>query len=317
MAKVFFSYSHKDEDLRNRLETHLSMLKRQGQIEPWHDRRITAGDDLDNSIMAELEAADIVLFLVSADFLASNYCYEAEVARALERHKIGNTRVIPVILRPCEWRSAPFGNLLALPTDGKPVTKWADLDDAFLDIATGIREAVEKTRPRPVVSTSRPPIPGAEPEMIVSPRSSNLGIVKRFTEQERDEFRNEAFEFLAKFFANSVAELQERYPDLKTAFRRIDANRFTAAVYRNGTKEAACTIFLGGAIGRGIAFAFRDDGETGSMNESLDVEHDDHSLFLRPLGMLRIGSSSGRETKFTMQGAAEYFWTAFIEPLQR
>ena len=122
MAVLFFSYSHKDEALRDKLEVHLAMLKRQGVIETWHDRRIVAGDEFAGRIGEELERADIVLLLVSPDFLASDYCYDIEMARAMERHEAGETRVMPVLLRPCDWRDAPFGKLNATPKDGKPVS---------------------------------------------------------------------------------------------------------------------------------------------------------------------------------------------------
>ena len=92
VKSVFFSYSHKDEALRDQLETHLAMLKRQGVILTWHDRRLVAGDNIDSGIAKELDQADIILLLVSPDFLASDYCYGIEVARALERHAAGEVR---------------------------------------------------------------------------------------------------------------------------------------------------------------------------------------------------------------------------------
>src|SRR3982750_501461 len=104
MVKLFFSYSHKDEALRNELETHLSPLQRQGVIESWHDRRITAGKEFDSEISRNLEDSQIILLLISSDFIASNYCYEEEMKLALELHKSGRARVIPVILRPCDWQ---------------------------------------------------------------------------------------------------------------------------------------------------------------------------------------------------------------------
>lgn len=143
-VELFYSYSHNDERLRNRLEKHLSILKRQGVISNWHDRRITAGSEWKGEIDDHLNSAGIILLLVSADFLASDYCYDVEMSRALERHKSGETRVIPVILRPVDWKGAPFGGLLALPTDGKPVMEWKPSDKGFEDVARGIRVAVEK-----------------------------------------------------------------------------------------------------------------------------------------------------------------------------
>jgi tetratricopeptide (TPR) repeat protein len=119
------------------------MLRRQGLIETWHDRKIIAGQHLGNEISAALEAADVILFLVSSDFLASEYCYDIEMQRAMKRHEQGECTVIPLILRPCDWRDAPFGQLLAAPRDGRPVSRWEDRDDALLDIARAVRRAVE------------------------------------------------------------------------------------------------------------------------------------------------------------------------------
>ena len=139
-----FCYSHKDENLRNELEKHLSLLKREGLISVWHDRRIGAGNEFNKEIDQRLLSAQVVLLLISSDFMASDYCYNIEMGTVMERHKIQAARVIPVILRPTDWKSAPFGNLLALPTDGEPVTsdKWDSQDQAFLAVAEGIRHAI-------------------------------------------------------------------------------------------------------------------------------------------------------------------------------
>lgn len=106
-VKVFFSYSHKDEALRDELATHLSMMKRQGVIEAWHDREISAGREWANEIDDNLDIADIILLLVSANFLASDYCYDKEMTRAMERHETREARVIPIILKVSglEWRT--------------------------------------------------------------------------------------------------------------------------------------------------------------------------------------------------------------------
>lgn len=142
--RLFYSYSHRDETLRNKLEAHLAVLKRKGVIENWHDRRIGAGDDWKGSIDAEIEAADIILLLVSSDFLNSDYCYDVEMRQALERHDRGSAKVIPIILKPCLWTDAPFGKLQALPTDGKAVTTWSNQDKAFTDIAKGLSEQIRQ-----------------------------------------------------------------------------------------------------------------------------------------------------------------------------
>jgi predicted Zn-ribbon and HTH transcriptional regulator len=178
MATLFFSYSHRDETLRDELEIHLAMLKRQGAITTWHDRRIGAGKEFDNEISHYLDKADIILLLVSPDFLASDYCYDVEMARALERHRSGDARVIPVILRPCDWQSAPFGKLLAAPKDGKPVIKYPSQDDAFLEVVSAIRAAANGLHsPGPAeVQATLPQTTASRPVSDV--RSSNLRLTE-------------------------------------------------------------------------------------------------------------------------------------------
>jgi internalin A len=145
-VRIFCSYSHKDETLRDELETHLKLMQRQGLIDSWHDRRIISGDDLAKSIDHNLERADIILLLVSADFIASDYCYEIEMKRALERHKNREARVIPVIIRNVNWSKSPFAKLKALPKDGIAVTQWPDRDSAWRNVSEGIEKVLEKIR---------------------------------------------------------------------------------------------------------------------------------------------------------------------------
>lgn len=140
--RLFYSYSHVDESLRDKLDKHLSALKRTGVLSDWHDRKILPGDDFDGTINEQLRMADIILFLVSADFLASSYIWDVEVSCAMERHNKGEARVIPVILRPVDLDGVPFEHLLRLPKDGLPVTEWANQDLAFSNVAQGIRRTV-------------------------------------------------------------------------------------------------------------------------------------------------------------------------------
>ncbi len=139
---VFFSYSHKDESLRDELATHLAMLKRQGLIAAWYDRDISAGTEWAGAIDENLNKAQVILLLISANFLASDYCFDIELQRAIERHNAGSARVIPIILKPCDWSGAPFGKLQALPKNAKPVTTWSNQDEALTNVAQGIRAAV-------------------------------------------------------------------------------------------------------------------------------------------------------------------------------
>ncbi|WP_437616223.1 TIR domain-containing protein [Sorangium sp. So ce834] len=145
-VRLFFSYSHKDEALRDELETHLSLLEREGLLQSWHDRRIAAGDGWAGQIDRNLDEAEVILLLVSADFLASDYCFDKEMKRAMARHDAGQARVIPIFLRETDWQSAPFARLQALPKDARPITLWPDRDAAWTDVAKGNRRAVESLR---------------------------------------------------------------------------------------------------------------------------------------------------------------------------
>jgi hypothetical protein len=145
-AKVFVSYCHADEALKAELLKHLEPLRRQKLVEAWHDRKIQAGSEWKGEISSHLDTSDVILLLVSIDFINSNYCYEIELERALERHENGEATVIPIILRHCIWAETPFAKLQALPTDAKAISSWNDRDEALVVVAQGIRRAVEARR---------------------------------------------------------------------------------------------------------------------------------------------------------------------------
>ena len=141
---VFISYSHKDRALRDELATHLANLRRQGLISDWYDGDITPGSELTEQILTHLNKAQLILLLISADFMASEFCYSIEMQQAIARHQAHQARVIPVILRPTDWEGAPFSDLKALPTDGKPVTDWPSHDNGFADVMKGLRATLKE-----------------------------------------------------------------------------------------------------------------------------------------------------------------------------
>lgn len=312
MASVFLSYSHADETLRAELEKHLAQLRREGAIEVWHDRKISAGDALDKTISANLEKAEIILLLVSSDFLNSNYCYDVEFKRALQKHEEGSARIIPIILRPCDWQHSPLGKLLAAPKDGKPITKWSNLDEAFLDVVLQIRAVLPKST-AVVKTASTFPVPIKSS----APRSSNLRVKKDFTEADKDHFRDETFDFIANYFEGSLKELGERHPEIEGRFKRIDAQTFSAVIYKNGKAVAKCSVRNGGSrgFGSGITYSADDNVRGNSFNECLSVESGDQSLSLKPM-MSGFMHGRGQSTQLTAEGAAEYYWGILMEPLQ-
>jgi serine/threonine protein kinase len=142
--KVFFSYSRTDERMRRSLEEFLVNLKRQYSISDWHDGKIDAGEEWAQEIDKQLSQADIILLLVSQKFIASEYCHEKEIKRALERHKKGEARVVPIILSPCDWKNTHFRNLEVLPSGGRPIITWKHRQSAYLDVVEGLKKVIDK-----------------------------------------------------------------------------------------------------------------------------------------------------------------------------
>jgi hypothetical protein len=316
MAELLFSYSHKDEDLRDELEIHLSALKRQKIISTWHDRRIDAGEEFDEEINENLERADIILLLVSHYFIASDYCYNTEMKRALERHHSGDAIVIPVILSPCDWHDLPFGKLLASSKEGKPITKFPDKNDGFLEVTKAVKVAAKKIHSKQkqteIINNSDDIV---VPKIKSNIRSSNLRIKKQFTDHDRDIFLSDAFEYMANFFEGSLKEIEKRNQDINTNFKRINAYRFSAVIYHQGSEVNRCNIWTGdeGTFAHGILYSsgsFQNNG----WNESLTVENDGYQIYLKPLGFQY--HRNNKEEKMSFEGASEYYWSIFIERLQ-
>lgn len=318
MVKLFFSYSHKDETLRNILETHLAILKRQGIISTWHDRRIEAGKNFANEIDENLLDADIILLLISADFLASDYCYDIEMTKALERNDKNEARVIPIILRQCDWKHSNFKSLLALPQDGKPVTLHDNQDSAFFEITTALRDTIDKLGMSKKIENATTMPSYVNPPMKTKARSSNLYIKREFTDHDKITFLNDGFEYIASYFNESLLELKDRNPEITVNFKRIDTNQFIAYIFKHGTEVNKCKIWLteGAHWGNGIAYTEGNTSyQNNSINDMLTVVATEQLLYFKS-DFVNFTTSKEKNT-MSPNDASEYFWAHFIERLQR
>lgn len=133
----------KDEEYKKELDKHFAPLRNNGRVETWNDRKLEAGSRLNEIIQEELNTSDIIIFMLSSDFLDSYYCYDIEMKKAIEREKRGECKIIPVIVRACMWDETPLKNFLAFPKDGKPIEQYERKDDAYLEIAKGVRKIVQ------------------------------------------------------------------------------------------------------------------------------------------------------------------------------
>lgn len=318
MTTLVFSYSHIDEALRNELEKHLSPLKRMGKIITWHDRRIVPGQEFERQIDHYFSQADIILLLISSDFIASDYCYQIEMTNALERHKRGEAVVIPVILRECAWHQLPFGSIMAATIDGKPITKFASHDEGYVQVFDAVSRAIagmEAQKPQQNVNVPSPTLGNAvyqATETVFTPRSSNLSLPKTFTDLDKDRARREGFEYVARYFENSLDELKKRHAGLDVDFHRLDANSFTCAVYINGSKVGQCGIWRGNQHhGMGDICYSQESAVRNSYNECLTLIDNGQTLGFRAL-MGGFSGGASREALLTNEGMSEHLWGMFF-----
>ena len=141
---IFYCYASEDRELRNELDKQLKPLIRQYRLNIREESEISPGVEWEREIQEMIDTAHLTLLLVSPDFMTSAYIYDREMPRAIERHKAGSAYVIPVLLRPVDWQEAPFSHLPVLPKGARPVTLWPNRDEAFLDVAKGIRKVIDE-----------------------------------------------------------------------------------------------------------------------------------------------------------------------------
>lgn len=317
MKTAFISYSHVDEPHRAELDKHLSLLKRQGHITTWSDHRIAPGGDLEEHISAALEEADLILLLISSDFIHSEYCYGIEMTRALERHAAREAVVVPIILRPCDWQSSPFGRLKALPSEGTAVTKWPSLDDAFLDIVQKLRAMLTTQNPsasKTAVSLQAAPAnPGLASARTA--RSSNLALPRRFTDEDRHDFAVQGFQYIRSYFEQSLNELQVRNSGISARMTHASSTVFTAVVFRDGKRVGGCRIALGNSwASGGITYSGSEQGSDNSFNELITVGTDQNLMYFKA----SLGHQPFRQgdERLTDEGASEHLWSMFLGQLQ-
>jgi hypothetical protein len=303
--KAFISYSHRDDAALDRLHTHLATLRRDGDIDTWFDREILAGDELDAEIAEQLETCELFLLLVSPDFLASDYCIEREMQRALERHDAGDARVVPIIVEPCDWTSSPLRRLKALPRDGKPVSEWTNENNAYVDVVRELRRIIQAdASPQPVADISTP----ATAELQKGAR--RYRIKRDFDQIDRSEFRERAFTTIREYFERAIAEINQ-VPDIRGRFRSLSQTSFTCTIVNKALLHgtAHVTIHSRGESGLGdIYYSFEENASPNTANGTFHIEADEYELFLS--GMM--GFNADRE-RLSPEAAAEHLWTEFLQ----
>lgn len=306
--RAFISYSHQDADALDRLHVHLANLQREGRIKTWYDREILAGDILDDEINRELEAADLFLLMVSPDFIASNYCVEQEMQRALERHDAGEARVVPIIVEPCDWAAMPqLRRLKAVPNDGEPISEWANANNAYLNVVQEIRRIVDGQRPNdsePIVKETAP---------VSQVKSVPLYRVQRdFDDIDRSEYRDAAFVTIKDYFRRAIDEI-DTVEGLRGRFVDQGADSFGSTVVNRERQRGTAHITVHCRNAEfalaDIYYSFTENAAQNSANGGFNVSSDEYEQFLT-VTMSMLGNEPDR---LKPEEAAEYLWNQFIE----
>lgn len=314
--RAFISYSHRDAGALERLHVHLTNLQREGRLQTWYDREIFAGDVLDDEISRELEAADLFLLIVSPDFIASNYCVEREMQRALERHEAGETRVVPIIVEPCDWAAMPqLRRLKAIPRDGVPISEWTNANTAYLDVVQEIRRIVDtsgSSEPEPTDDELAQPAVD-EPLPRKKPKgTSRYRVQKDFDEIDRSDYRDQAFATIKTYFQQAIREI-DSVDGLRGRFVDRGESSFGSTVVNRGRQDGTAHITVhcrnaGFALGD-IYFSFDENAGSNSANGGFNVSSDEYEQFL----VGAMGWFAMQNERLTPEQAAEHLWNEFIE----
>lgn len=305
MAKVFISYSHRDEKALDRLHTHLAMLRREGLVETWYDREILAGQEIDREIESNLQDSEMFVALTSADFLASSYCYEHEMKMALERHEAGSIVVVPVIVEACDWKASPLGKLKALPKDGKPISTWTNEAVAYLDVVTELRRIFGKKNSKTFTDAQL-----GKPTSTTAQPPRRYRIKKEFDAIDRAEFAKAAFDRIREYFQQSVSEINQIGEPLRALFE-MSESAFTCTVLNKAGRnlEASITFHLQGKRSFGdIIYSFSHRAADNTANGHIQIEADEYEQFLTLDGF----RGSSQKERLSAEEAAERVWREYI-----
>jgi hypothetical protein len=300
--KLFISYSHADAEQLERLHKHLAQLEREGTVAGWYDREIGAGSKIENEIRAALESADIFIACASPDYIASNYCYDRELDRALEREATGELTIVPVIFEPCDWLSTPLSKFMALPRDGKPISEYTNQNIALLEVIGALRALAQSTHDNEINVGTTPSGPAE------ATAASRYRVKKDFDELDKRDFVERCFNDIYRFFEASVSELQS-LPEIEARLSGLGADSFSCTVINRGVRRGFETIHVrrGGAWGA-IDYLFGEQDSRNTSNGGFTVEADDYNLSLRGASFAR---PSGREP-LTSDEAAQLMWDELL-----
>lgn len=303
--RAFISYSHQDEDLKNRLVVHLSQMQRDGLIDAWHDRKILAGGKLADEINIELDRFDLFLPLVSPDFIHSRYCYNIEMNRAIERSSDSGVYIVPIILEPSDWHSTPLGQFNALPRDGKPISEWTNKNTALHEVVKSLREFVSTKNQENLSHNQNQTSP------ITTKRQYRLK--RDFDHVDKEDFKNDAYVEIHKYFQDAVEEINT-IDGITGRMTDISSFGFTCTIINRSWKRGIAHITIYKSTGNAgfgdIYYSNSENASKGTANGMFSIDHNEHDMFFSP-DMLRHGGNESDQ--LSAHDVAEQLWNGLLE----
>ena len=320
MMKGFVAYSKADSSTVERLMVHLKGLEYEGEglIEIWHDGQIVPGEEWDSKIRGELSAADVIIFCVSADLLATDYVQHVEIPKAIARQEQGKATVIPVIFKNCDWQNHALGKFQAIPAKGRSVQDHLQEDDIWTEVTSAVRNAVRSRQEtvdhnRTVSSAQEaPPATWDQPSGAMPVTLSDFGHA---SDLEQDDFIQSTFSTVLNYFENSLKNLKNANPGCETRLRKLSEDAFEAGVYVNGKRRSFCGVFIHER--NRIAYFNNGVGNRSTMNENLSLVRGERGPRLKWHALMRAGHHTTETDTSEMdpREAAVYFWSIFVQGL--
>lgn len=307
--KAFISYSHKDSNYLERLKVHLAQMKRDGLITEWTDEEIHAGGSLNNTISDALTSSKLFLALLSPDYIASNYCYNKEFETAQRMQEVGEIIIVPIIVEPCDWQGTPFGNLKALPKDGKAVSEWTNANNAFLNVIEELRRLTTLLKSTASIKNLHTT---NGPEKMVR----NYKVKKYFSEVDHYNFKEKSYQEIKDYFHSSIAEL-DAVENLQARFTNEDKDFFTCLISNRANNQNSFLTVQVSKDGQrhfgDMSYSFSEQINLNSiqMNKVFKIEQDEYEQFWMK-SMQGFGYVNYTGDRLTAHQVAEEIWNDFI-----
>jgi len=320
LVLAFISYSHIDEKFVGELKSHLSVLIRNNEISTFYDRDIAVGSYLDTSIRQNMEKASIIFLLVSSDFLGSDYCYDIEMKFAFELSATNQSRIVPVIIRPCDWRSTELAKYLVAPTDGVAISLWPNKDSAYLDVVKQVRRALSEVSQNEMFGVAPlRQLPQTEAGQRAKDPQRFSPVIPRIrrerTDLERSTYLRDSFGFIRTYFEEGLRQLKISDSRVDFEIEPVTTRHFDVQVFIDGSLAAECAVKLQTERGSAEITYSTDRGNRNSYNAAVGVDSDDYDVFLRGTFM-NVFSTGGRKERFSPDEVAQTFWGMLMEQLQ-